>query len=128
MDSLSSERSLFDEISKLIEQNKRIVASHANSTLTLMFWRIGRLVNGAILQNERAEYGKQIVVTLTRQLSWSHFLALIPLKSKDAQLFYAKEASAQQFEGVDFLMIFIFRMLYLQVFKHIMSLPKQHSQ
>jgi hypothetical protein len=58
MDSLGSERSLFDEISQLIEQNRRIVASHANSTLALMFWRIGRLVNAAVLQNKRAEYGK----------------------------------------------------------------------
>ena len=72
MNSFGSESSLFDKISQLIEQNKRIVASHANSTLTLMFWQIGRLVNGAILQNERAEYGKRIVVTLSRKLSEKH--------------------------------------------------------
>lgn len=29
-----------------------------------------------------------IVVTLSRQLSWSHFLVLIPLKSQEAKLFY----------------------------------------
>ncbi|SLM31323.1 conserved hypothetical protein [Desulfamplus magnetovallimortis] len=34
----------------------------------------------------------EIVVPLARQLSWSHFLALIPLKSEDARLFYARTA------------------------------------
>lgn len=33
-----------------------------------------------------------IVVPLARQLSWSHFLALIPLKSTEARLFYARTA------------------------------------
>ena len=36
-----------------------------------------------------------IVVTLSRQLSWSHFLALIPLKTIEAKLFYAQVASTQ---------------------------------
>jgi predicted nuclease of restriction endonuclease-like (RecB) superfamily len=35
----------------------------------------------------------EIVVPLARQLSWSHFLILLPLKSKEAQLFYAIQAS-----------------------------------
>jgi predicted nuclease of restriction endonuclease-like (RecB) superfamily len=35
----------------------------------------------------------EIVVPLARQLSWSHFLALIPLKSYEARLFYARTAS-----------------------------------
>ncbi|MCL1994741.1 MAG: DUF1016 N-terminal domain-containing protein [Defluviitaleaceae bacterium] len=34
---------------------------------------------------------EEIVVTLSRQLSWSHFLALIPLKSEEAKMYYAKE-------------------------------------
>jgi predicted nuclease of restriction endonuclease-like (RecB) superfamily len=36
-----------------------------------------------------------IVVTLSRQLSWSHFLVLIPLKTMDAKLFYAQESATQ---------------------------------
>jgi len=35
----------------------------------------------------------EIVAPLVRQLSWSHFLTLIPLKSAEARLFYAKHAS-----------------------------------
>ena len=35
----------------------------------------------------------EIVVPLARQLSWSHFLTLIPLKSDEARIFYAQKAS-----------------------------------
>lgn len=35
----------------------------------------------------------EIVVPLARQLSWSHFLLLIPLPSQEARLFYAHQAS-----------------------------------
>ncbi len=41
----------------------------------------------------------EIVVTLSRQLSWSHFLVLIPLKSPKAQMFYA-ELSVNELLGV----------------------------
>ena len=34
----------------------------------------------------------QIVVPLAQQLSWSHFIALLPLKSDEAFLFYAQDA------------------------------------
>lgn len=33
---------------------------------------------------------EEIVVTLSRHLSWSHFLALIPIRSADSRLFYAQ--------------------------------------
>ncbi|MEQ1799414.1 MAG: PDDEXK nuclease domain-containing protein [Lacibacter sp.] len=36
-----------------------------------------------------------IVVTLSRQLSWSHFLVLIPLKSQEAKLYYAQASATQ---------------------------------
>ncbi len=38
---------------------------------------------------------KSIVVTLSRQLSWSHFLVLIPLKSQEAKLYYAQSTANQ---------------------------------
>lgn len=36
---------------------------------------------------------KEIVVTLSRHLSWSHFLVLIPLKKIEAKLFYAQKVA-----------------------------------
>jgi hypothetical protein len=39
-----------------------------NASLTLLYWRIGDRLQKEILQNERAEYGKTIVVTVSRLL------------------------------------------------------------
>jgi len=37
----------------------------------------------------------EIVVTLSRQLSWSHFLVLIPLKKQESKQFYAQKIAAE---------------------------------
>lgn len=60
---------LLHEVKLLIEQSKKQIAVSVNSTLTLLYWEIGRRINEEIIQNQRAEYGKQIVVTLARQLT-----------------------------------------------------------
>lgn len=119
------EQDLFNELSQLIEQSQQQLVTQVNSTLTMLFWYIGTRINTSILNNKRAEYGNQIVVTLSRQLverygknfeeknlrrmlqfaqqfrdeeivvtlsrqlSWSHFLTLLPLKSTEEKLFYA---------------------------------------
>lgn len=36
----------------------------------------------------------QIVVTLSRQLSWSYFIELLPIKKPEAQLFYANQVNS----------------------------------
>lgn len=119
---------LFSELSELIEKSQQQVVSYANSTLTILFWQVGKRINEDVLNNQRASYGKQIVsliairleekygrnfteknirrmmqfaqefpdfqivVTLSRQLSWSQFLILIPLKTAEARMFYAELA------------------------------------
>ncbi len=60
---------ILNEIIKLVEKSKTQLAVQVNSALTLTFWNIGKIINTQILKNKRAEYGKQIVVTLLRQLS-----------------------------------------------------------
>jgi hypothetical protein len=40
----------------------------ANSGVVMTFWEVGKRINEEILGNERAEYGKRIVVTVSRQL------------------------------------------------------------
>lgn len=62
------ESDLLNELSQLIEQSKQQVAVQANSAVTILFWQIGNRINQDILQNKRAEYGKQIVPTLSAQL------------------------------------------------------------
>ena len=59
---------LVSEIAVLIEESKQHVSKVANSSLTLLFWHIGKRINDEILKNERAEYGKQIVPTVAAQL------------------------------------------------------------
>ncbi|MFK8377210.1 PDDEXK nuclease domain-containing protein [Capnocytophaga canimorsus] len=124
-------KNLLSELSVLIENGQQQIVFYANSTLTLVFWQVGKRINEDVLNNERATYGKrivpmianeleskygrnfteknirrmmqfaevfpdfQIVVPLARQLSWSHFLILIPLKNHEARMFYAELAVSE---------------------------------
>jgi predicted nuclease of restriction endonuclease-like (RecB) superfamily len=58
----------YREVIQLIEQSKQNVAIAVNAEITLLYWNVGKRINNEILKNERAEYGKQIVVSLSRQL------------------------------------------------------------
>lgn len=59
---------LFDEIRSLIEQTRSRVASTVNSALVLMNWHIGKRISDEVLKNKRAEYGKEILPTLSAKL------------------------------------------------------------
>jgi len=121
-------KDLIKDLVILIQETKTQIISNINSSLTVSFWHVGNLVLNYILQNKRADYGKQIVVTvsrelverfgrnyeeknlrrmiqfvekyndfekvvsLSRHLSWSHFLSLIPLKNQQARDFYGRLA------------------------------------
>jgi len=67
-----NEQNLFDELSELISKSRERAFVYANSEMNLVFWQIGKRINDFILDNKRAEYGKQIVVTLSRQLVERH--------------------------------------------------------
>ena len=60
--------SLMQDLRQIIEQARNRVAYTANSELTMMYWHIGERINREVLENERAEYGKQIVTTVSTQL------------------------------------------------------------
>lgn len=126
---------LFSELSELIEKSQQQVVSYANSTLTILFWQVGKRINEDVLNNQRASYGKQIVsliairleekygrnfteknirrmmqfaqefpdfqivVPLSRQLSWSQFLGLIPKKELEKKLHQALVEAREQFES-----------------------------
>ena len=122
----SENSTILTDIINIIEKTKSQLVVQANSALTVMYWHIGKRIATGILENKRAEYGKEIlvtlsrklvlefgnsfneknlrrmvqfsevfpdlenVVTLSRHLSWSHFITLIPLKTKEEREFYAK--------------------------------------
>jgi DUF1016 N-terminal domain len=107
---------LLKDLRSMIEKTQQSVSSTVNASLTLLYWHVGNRIHKEILQQSRAGYGKEIVVTLSRQLvldygngfneknlrrmiqfveefpderivvslirqlSWSHFVALIPIK------------------------------------------------
>lgn len=110
----------------MIKKTREFVASTVNSSLTLLYWHVGNRIRREILQEERAEYGRsivaslseqlvldygngfnsknlhrmvqfseifpdeQIVVSLTRQLSWTHFVTIIPIQDGIKRDFYAE--------------------------------------
>ena len=110
----------------MIDEARAMTASAVNAALTMLYWRIGQRIISEVLAGKRAEYGKEIVVSLSRQLeqeygknfseknlrrmlqfaqefpdeqvmsalmrslSWSHFIALIPLKDPLQRDFYAE--------------------------------------
>ncbi|MBK7031616.1 MAG: DUF1016 family protein [Bacteroidales bacterium] len=117
---------LVNDLIFLIEENRRKLAATANAVLTITYWQVGKRINKDFLDNKRAEYGKQIVVSvarhltsrygksfeeknlrrmmqfaqvfddrkivvsLIRQLSWTHFIALIPIKDPLQREFYTQ--------------------------------------
>ena len=125
--------SLDDDLRQIINQTRSRVAINVNAELTLMYWHIGERINREILGNARAEYGKQIVLTVSRQLqleygekgfeprtirrmmqfaslfpdlqivtplvtqlSWTHFLLVMPIKDPLAREFYLTMAANQR--------------------------------
>ncbi|PWJ57082.1 putative nuclease of restriction endonuclease-like (RecB) superfamily [Dyadobacter jejuensis] len=112
------------EVRRLIAQSRQNVALAVNASMSLLYWQIGQRINQEVLQVKRAEYGKyvissiskqlmaefggsfseknlrrmvqfatvfpdeQIVVSLIRQLSWTHILALIPITDPLKRAFY----------------------------------------
>ncbi|MBA4302647.1 MAG: DUF1016 domain-containing protein [Sphingobacteriaceae bacterium] len=65
---IQPEMVLYNELGKLIEQGHNRVLFQVNSEMTLLFWQVGKRINEFILDHKRADYGKHIVVTLSRQL------------------------------------------------------------
>ena len=117
---------LIGDIRSLIETARHNVAVTVNAGLTILYWQIGNRIRQDILKEKRADYGRkivvtlsrqltedygnnfneknlrrmiqfaeifsdmEIVVTLSRQLSWSHFVAILPLKDDLQRDFYAE--------------------------------------
>ena len=128
-----STQSLMQDLRQIIEQARGHVAATANYALTMMYWHLGERINREILDNRRAEYGKQIVATVarqlqeefgrkgfdeksirrmmqfaqefsdeqivatvSRQLSWSHFVEILPLKDDLQREFYLTFAASER--------------------------------
>jgi hypothetical protein len=114
------------ELGDMIDAARRQVSATANAALVTLYWQLGHRVRSEVLEGRRAEYGVQIVATvsrqlegrygrgfnekslrrmvqfatdfpdaaivatLSRQLGWSHFVELIPIKDALEREFYAE--------------------------------------
>jgi predicted nuclease of restriction endonuclease-like (RecB) superfamily len=66
---LSQPTPLFSDIRTLIDSARQRAAIAISAELTLLYWQVGKRINTDILKGERAEYGKQIIPHLARQLT-----------------------------------------------------------
>ena len=132
MEIKSTTTPLVYEVKSLIEQSKQQLSVTVNATMSLLYWKIGKRINDEILLDQRAEYGKKIVITLShelieehgtafseknirrmmqfaksfpdeeivvsviRQLSWTHILALIPIEDELKRLFYIEMCKVEK--------------------------------
>lgn len=123
---LSLSTDLVTKIRSLISSSRERTASVVNSAIVVLYWSIGARIQQEILKDKRAEYGKQILSTLSKelvadfgrgysvpnlsrmlsiaeyfpdreilaalsqQLSWSHFVELIPVDDELKREFYAE--------------------------------------
>ena len=59
---------LLGDLRALIAGAKQDVARQVNSTLVMLYWRVGQRIRQDILKEKRAEYGEQIVASLSQRL------------------------------------------------------------
>lgn len=125
---------LLSDLRELVHSARQRIATVANAAYTLLCWHIGCRLLRENLQDGRATYGKQIlatvsqeltaefgagfsytaltrmarfaewmqderiVSTLSTQLSWSHFMELLPLKDPLARDFYAEMCRVERWD------------------------------
>ncbi len=120
---------LFSEIKQLIEEAKQNVAVVVNATTTILYWNIGKRIKTEILDNKRAEYGKEIVKSLSQNLTeeygkgWSekqlrHCLRIAET-FPDREILYAlsRQLSWTHFRTIMYLKDEIRREFYLEMAK-----------
>lgn len=114
-----------NNISDMISTTRKGVFQAVNTAHVMLNWNIGKKLRTEILKNEKAEYGKLVittlsknlsqrygngysraalfrmiqfydnfsdtekVATLSRQLTWSHFIEIIPIEDELKRDFYA---------------------------------------
>ncbi len=65
----STSMGVLNDIRKLIESARSRIATYVNEGLTTLYWQVGVRIRQEILKGKRAQYGEEIVVTVSRQLS-----------------------------------------------------------
>ena len=87
---------LLNDLRQIINATRSHVAATANYEVTMMYWNIGNRINRDILNNERAEYGKQIVAQVARQLQEEYGTKGFDEKSIRRMMQFAKQMPDSQ--------------------------------
>ncbi|MDO9577362.1 MAG: PDDEXK nuclease domain-containing protein [Candidatus Cloacimonadales bacterium] len=69
MNDISVKEDFFNSVVKLIEQAKKNVAVAINQEMIFLYWNIGKSIKEEIIKSDRAEYGKQVVNSLSAHLT-----------------------------------------------------------
>ena len=69
MTTIKKNKGIFDKISLLIEKARQKVAFTINEQMIVLYWNIGKAIKEDIMNRNRAEYGKQIVQSLSKKLT-----------------------------------------------------------
>src|SRR5262249_19572630 len=62
-------KDLLSDVRSLIEQARTTVAQVVNAGLVVLYWSIGTRIRTEVLKGSRADYGQQIVATLSQELA-----------------------------------------------------------
>jgi predicted nuclease of restriction endonuclease-like (RecB) superfamily len=65
---IHSDAGITADVRGMIIQSREGVSQAVKVGMTLLYWRIGKRIQTETLNNQRAEYGKEIISTLSRQL------------------------------------------------------------
>lgn len=66
---LVEDKDIFEKISKLIEVARKKVATTVNQEMVILYWNIGKIIKKEIIKFDRAKYGKQILQSLSGELT-----------------------------------------------------------
>jgi hypothetical protein len=67
-----SDDRLFQDIGQLIDAARQRAAVAVNAELTLLYWQVGQRIQTEVLQGQRAEYGKQVIRSLSQRLTQAY--------------------------------------------------------
>lgn len=66
------DKTLIKDLSNIIEEGQMRAAAQVNSIIIAVYWQVGYKINTHILDNERAEYGKEVVTQVANQLELAY--------------------------------------------------------
>ena len=78
----------YADIKSVLEEARARVYSTANSAMVQAYWNIGRILNDACGNNERAAYGKQIIKTISEKLTKEFGKGFTPANLRNMRQLY----------------------------------------